>query len=39
MNENEKDPFSTKNLPSAKDAFGSSMNDEFNPEDDNEVPF
>ncbi len=39
MNENENDPFATKNLPSAKDAFGSSMNDEFNPEDDNEVPF
>ncbi|AXG70874.1 replicative DNA helicase [Kordia sp. SMS9] len=32
------DTFRTENLPSADEAFGSSMNDDFNP-DDNEVPF
>ncbi|MEM6721252.1 MAG: replicative DNA helicase [Bacteroidota bacterium] len=32
------DTFKTDNLPSADEAFGSSMNDDFNP-DDNEVPF
>ncbi|EDP95186.1 replicative DNA helicase [Kordia algicida OT-1] len=32
------DTFKTENLPSADEAFGSSMNDDFNP-DDNEVPF
>jgi len=37
MNEADDNPFS-KNLPSADDAFGSSMNEEFNPDDDN-VPF
>ncbi|NAS32677.1 replicative DNA helicase [Flavobacteriaceae bacterium R38] len=37
MNENDDNPFSN-NLPSADDAFGSSMNQEFNPDDDN-VPF
>ncbi len=36
---NEDNPFMTKDLPSADEAFGSSMNDgEFNPNDD-EVPF
>ncbi|WP_340203398.1 replicative DNA helicase [Ascidiimonas sp. W6] len=38
MNDGEENPFLTKNLPSADEAFGSSMNDEFDP-DDNEVPF
>jgi replicative DNA helicase len=40
MNADGENPFITKNLPSADDAFGSSMND--NPDlepDDNEVPF
>ena len=32
------DTFKTSNLPSADEAFGSSMNDDFAP-DDNEVPF
>ncbi len=32
------DTFKTDHLPSADEAFGSSMNDDFNP-DDNEVPF
>lgn len=36
MNENEDNPFITKNLPDAKEAFGSSMNDM---EEDNDVPF
>ncbi|QWX84502.1 replicative DNA helicase [Cellulophaga sp. HaHaR_3_176] len=38
MNENEDNPFVTKNLPNADQAFGSSMNDtpDF---DDNDVPF
>ncbi|NER15564.1 replicative DNA helicase [Leptobacterium flavescens] len=39
MNEGDDNPFTTKNLPSADDAFGSSMNQEFNPDDDNDVPF
>ncbi|MFD0861242.1 replicative DNA helicase [Sungkyunkwania multivorans] len=38
MNKDEDNPFITKGLPSADEAFGSSMNDDFNP-DDNEVPF
>lgn len=38
MNDGDENPFMTKNLPSADEAFGSSMNDEFNP-DDNDVPF
>lgn len=37
MNANEENPFTTKNLPSADDAFGSSMNQGM-PEDD-DVPF
>ncbi|WP_224491640.1 replicative DNA helicase [Robertkochia flava] len=37
MNSGEESPFSTKDLPSADEAFGSSMNNEFNPDDD--VPF
>ena len=39
MNANEENPFLTKNLPSTDEAFGSSLNDGFNPEDDNDVPF
>ncbi len=38
MNADDENPFLTKNLPDANDAFGSSMNDDFNP-DDNDVPF
>ncbi|MFT6838219.1 MAG: replicative DNA helicase [Sediminicola sp.] len=38
MNENEDNPFITKNLPNADEAFGSSMNDDSNM-DDSEVPF
>jgi replicative DNA helicase len=37
MNENEDNPFITKGLPSADEAFGSSMNDGLS--DDNDVPF
>jgi replicative DNA helicase len=40
MNADGDNPFLTKNLPNADDAFGSSMND--NPDidpDENEVPF
>lgn len=39
MNENEQNPFLTQGLPSANEAFGSSMNDGLPPEDDNDVPF
>ncbi|NNE77734.1 MAG: replicative DNA helicase, partial [Pricia sp.] len=39
MNANEDNPFITKNLPDANQAFGSSMNDEFGSEEDNDVPF
>ncbi len=39
MNTGDENPFATKNLPSADDAFGSSMNDDFNPDDENDVPF
>ena len=38
MNANEDNPFITKNLPDANEAFGSSMNEGFLP-DDNDVPF
>ncbi|MBT2163341.1 replicative DNA helicase [Zobellia barbeyronii] len=38
MNENEDNPFITKNLPDANQAFGSSMND-LNADEDNDVPF
>ncbi|RIV34309.1 replicative DNA helicase [Flagellimonas lutimaris] len=38
MNADEENPFATPNLPSADDAFGSSMNSEDGP-DDNDVPF
>ncbi|GLB49931.1 replicative DNA helicase [Neptunitalea lumnitzerae] len=38
MNAGEENTFSTKGLPDANEAFGSSMNDNFNPSDD-EVPF
>ncbi|MGO3183520.1 MAG: replicative DNA helicase [Aequorivita sp.] len=33
------DTFKTQNLPSANEAFGSSMNDDFPGGDDNDVPF
>ncbi len=39
MNANEENPFATKNLPSADDAFGSSMNNSPDFEEDNDVPF
>ena len=39
MNENEENPFITKNLPNANEAFGSSMNDGLEPEEDSDVPF
>lgn len=39
MNANEENPFITKNLPSANDAFGSSMNNNPDFEEDNDVPF
>ncbi|PIB38926.1 replicative DNA helicase [Maribacter sp. 4G9] len=39
MNDNEENPFKTKNLPSADDAFGSSMNHGLDPEDEDDVPF
>ena len=38
MNANEENPFITKNLPNADEAFGSSMNDDMDM-DDSEVPF
>lgn len=38
MNDGEENPFATNNLPNADEAFGSSMNSNFNPNDD-EVPF
>ncbi len=38
MNANEENPFITKNLPNADEAFGSSMNDGLEP-DDNDIPF
>ena len=37
MNAGDESPFSVRDLPSADEAFGSSMNHEFNPDDD--VPF
>ena len=39
MNANEDNPFITKDLPNADEAFGSSLNDGLMPEDDNDVPF
>ena len=39
MNANEDNPFITKNLPDANEAFGSSMNDGPDLEEDNDVPF
>ncbi|MGO4921575.1 replicative DNA helicase [Maribacter spongiicola] len=39
MNANEENPFATKNLPSADDAFGSSMNSSPDLDEDNDVPF
>jgi replicative DNA helicase len=38
MNADDENPFLTKNLPDANDAFGSSMIDDLNP-DDSDVPF
>jgi len=38
MNADEDNPFVTKNLPNANEAFGSSMNND-SPQDDNDVPF
>ncbi|NNG08642.1 MAG: replicative DNA helicase [Arenibacter sp.] len=38
MNADEDNPFVTKNLPNANEAFGSSMNND-GPQDDNDVPF
>lgn len=39
MNDNEENPFTTKNLPSADDAFGSSMNQGTGMDGDDDVPF
>jgi len=39
MNENDENPFATKNLPTTDQAFGSNMNQGLDPDDDNEVPF
>jgi replicative DNA helicase len=39
MNDKEDNPFITKNLPDANAAFGSSMNDNPDLEEDNDVPF
>lgn len=39
MNADEDNPFITKNLPDANEAFGSSMNDGSNLEEGNDVPF
>ncbi|PCJ96938.1 MAG: replicative DNA helicase [Flavobacteriaceae bacterium] len=38
MNANDENPFITKNLPDTNEAFGSSMNDGLEP-DDNDIPF
>lgn len=38
MNANEDNPFITKNLPNADEAFGSSMNEDIDP-DESDVPF
>ncbi|WP_340077447.1 replicative DNA helicase [Leptobacterium sp. I13] len=39
MNEGEGSPFTPKKLPDANEAFGDSLNDEFDPDEDNGVPF
>jgi len=39
MNEGKENPFVTKNLPDASEAFGSSLNDNPDYEEDNDVPF
>lgn len=39
MNADEDNPFVTKNLPDAKEAFGSSLNDNPDLEEDNDLPF
>ncbi|TRZ41570.1 replicative DNA helicase [Robertkochia solimangrovi] len=38
MNSGDDNPFITRDLPSADEAFGSSLNNDFNPDDD-DVPF
>jgi replicative DNA helicase len=39
MNENDENPFVTKNLPTTDEAFGSNMNHGLESDEDNEVPF
>lgn len=39
MNENDENPFVTKNLPTTDEAFGSNMNYGLESDEDNEVPF
>ena len=39
MNDGDDNPFATKNLPDANEAFGSSMNDNPEIDPDNDVPF
>ncbi len=39
MNDGDDNPFATKNLPDAKEAFGSSMNENPDVDPDNDVPF
>ncbi len=39
MNEDDENPFLTQNLPNADEAFGSTMNDGENLEEDNDIPF
>ncbi|RNC87430.1 MAG: replicative DNA helicase [Allomuricauda sp.] len=39
MNADEENPFITQNPPSADEAFGSTMNDDANTEEDNDIPF
>lgn len=39
MNDGDDNPFITKNLPDANEAFGSSINDNPDLEEDNDVPF
>lgn len=39
MNADKENPFATKNLPDVDAAFGSTMNDEEDPEENNDIPF
>ncbi|WP_343488383.1 replicative DNA helicase [Allomuricauda sp. d1] len=39
MNADEENPFITKNLPDVNEAFGSTMNDDESPDEDNDIPF